>query len=750
MVTSLANEYKDDSQHAQVEVGNLTKMLEEHALATVQKTDLMLREVQWSVRPSDMRLVHGGSGARKRELHALLKSLVENAPEIAVMHVSNAQGSYIYSSLDVVPAINIGDRDYFKRQQNDAAAGLVISPPLISRTTGKWTLVLSRRIDLEDGSFAGIVNVILNLDYFQQFYRTFNLGAHGVVAMYDREYHLSARYPPSEEMMGKVIPIGVKSYIDKGDTFGIYHVTTSLDGVQRQMGFRQVKDLPLYVFAGLGDDDYLARWHQHVWEYSTGALIFGLVVIGFVFRQWRAEEALHDSEIKSRYAEEQINNLAFYDPLTGLPNRRLLHDRLQHALDSSGRSGKEGALLFMDLDNFKNLNDTLGHDIGDLLLQQVAKRVELTVRKGDTVARLGGDEFVVILEGLSEKSIEAAAQTETVGEKIIAAFKQTFQLGMHERHSTPSIGATLFKGQSQTIEEIIKQADIAMYQAKKSGRNMLRFFDPKMQESINTRASLENDLRVALEKLQFQLYYQIQVDGDRHPVGCEALIRWTHPARGIVPPDQFIPLAEETGLILPMGLWVLETACIQLSKWAKTAHMGNLTIAVNVSTHQFYQNDFVEQVIEVLERTGANPQLLKLELTESVLISNIDNIIAKMAALKARGVGFSLDDFGTGYSSLSYLSRLPLDEVKIDRSFVANIESNDNAVAICVAAISLAHSLNLKVVAEGVETDAQCYILSTVHRCDFIQGYLFSKPVPIEGFEALLETGRLLRLNAKT
>jgi len=438
-------------------------------------------------------------------------------------------------------------------------------------------------------------------------------------------------------------------------------------------------------------------------------------------------------------AEEEIRNLAFYDPLTGLPNRRLLQDRLRQALASSGRSGKEGALLFIDLDNFKALNDSLGHDIGDVLLQQVALRLQSCIREGDTVARLGGDEFVVMLEDLSADALESAAQTETVGEKILATLNQPYQLRTHEHHSTPSIGATLFIDQRQPIENLLKQADIAMYQAKKAGRNTLRFFDPQMQDSINARATLEGELRKALERQQFQLYYQVQVDGQNRPVGVEALIRWIHPERGLVSPDQFIPLAEETGLIQPIGNWVLEVACIQLVKWAATKEMAHLSISVNVSAHQFQQDDFSERVIEALERTSANPERLKLELTESMLLSDIDSIIAKMDVLKERGVGFSLDDFGTGYSSLSYLSKLPLDQLKIDRSFVMNLESNDDNVAICAATISLAHSLKLKVVAEGVETETHRYILSSVHHCDILQGYLFGKPVPIDQLEASIK-----------
>ena len=439
-------------------------------------------------------------------------------------------------------------------------------------------------------------------------------------------------------------------------------------------------------------------------------------------------------------AEDEINNLAFYDPLTHLPNRRLLLDRLKQALASSARSSRKGALLFIDLDNFKTLNDTLGHDIGDLLLLQVAKRLEGCVREGDTIARLGGDEFVVTLEDLSIDSLEAAAQTEAVGEKILASLNRPYQLATHEHHNTPSIGATLFSDHQQSIDELMKQADIAMYHAKNAGRNTLRFFDPQMQDTINARAALEDELRKALEGRQFQLYYQIQVDSSYRPLGAEALIRWMHPERGIVPPAQFIPLAEETGLILPIGQWVLEAACAQIKAWQQDALTKDLVLAVNVSAKQFCQADFVSQVQATVQRHAINPKLLKLELTESMLLDNIQNIISNMNVLNEIGIQFSLDDFGTGYSSLQYLKQLPLDQLKIDQSFIRDIATDSSDKAIVRTIIAMAQSLNLSVIAEGVETEEQRQPLLNKN-CTHYQGYLFSRPVPIEQFDLLLKEG---------
>ncbi|MBI4986047.1 MAG: EAL domain-containing protein [Rhodocyclales bacterium] len=436
-------------------------------------------------------------------------------------------------------------------------------------------------------------------------------------------------------------------------------------------------------------------------------------------------------------AEEEIKYLAFYDPLTRLPNRRLLLDRLQQALAASARSERQGALLFIDLDNFKTLNHTRGHDEGDLLLQLVGQRLAACVREGDTVARLGGDEFVVMLENLNQKINEAAAQAETVGEKILEALNQHYLLKGLEYHSTASIGVTLFGDQRGSMEELLKQADLAMYQAKAAGRNALRFFDPEMQAAVTARVALERDLRIAVREEQLVLYYQAQVDAAGCLTGAEVLVRWQHPERGLEFPDAFIPLAEETGLILPLGHWVLEAACAQLAAWAGRPEAAHLTLAVNVSVQQIRQPDFVAQVLAVLARSGADPRRLKLELTESLLMDKVEDTIAKMTALKANGVGFALDDFGTGYSSLSYLKRLPLERLKIDRSFVMDVLTDANDAAIAKTIVALAQSLGLTVIAEGVETAEQRDFLAD-NGCHAYQGYLFSRPLPLEDFEAFL------------
>ena len=448
-----------------------------------------------------------------------------------------------------------------------------------------------------------------------------------------------------------------------------------------------------------------------------------------------------NTDIRERKAtEREIQRLAFYDPLTGLPNRMLLMDRIGQALATAQRRHQGGALLFIDLDNFKTLNDTLGHDQGDLLLQQVAHRLNNCVRSVDTVARLGGDEFVVMLEELSPEPDELALDARAVGEKVLAMLAVPYALKGYQYRSTPSIGIAPFDGDQATVGELLKQADLAMYQAKTAGRNTLRFFDPAMQDVVTARAALEEDFRTALANDEFLLHYQPQVNLAGQCVGVEALVRWAHPQRGLVSPAEFIPLAEETGLILSLGRWVLHTACTQLALWQDDPMLSELTMAVNVSSRQFRHASFVDDVARVLAITGAPSGLLKLELTESLLVEDMETTIATMTALGAYGVGFSLDDFGTGYSSLSYLKRMPLDQLKIDQSFVRDLLTDPNDAAIVDTIIGLSRSLGLEVIAEGVETPEQRDLLARAG-CHLYQGYLFSRPLSTGSLEAFLRPG---------
>jgi diguanylate cyclase (GGDEF)-like protein len=422
------------------------------------------------------------------------------------------------------------------------------------------------------------------------------------------------------------------------------------------------------------------------------------------------------------------------DQLTGLPTRKLLMDRLKQVKGRSARSGNYAGLMLIDLDKFKLLNDTHGHDVGDALLREVAERLTASVREGDTVARLGGDEFVVVVVDIGHNEKDAGGALEVVGTKILALLTQPYHFDHVTHTSTASIGMTLFKGDSTSAEDLLKQADLAMYKSKDSGRNVCRFFDANMEAKVQQRATLERELREAITAGQLQLHYQPHIGPGGDLTGAEALVRWRHPLRGLVPPNDFIPVAEETGLIVPLGQWVLETACRQLAQWASKPQTAELRLAVNVSAREFQQPDFVARVVDVLRQTGANPGRLTLELTESLLVHNVDDVIGKMSELKLEGLSFALDDFGIGYSSLYFLKRLPLDQLKIDRSFVRHVLTDPNDAAIANMIVALGQTLGLEVIAEGVETKEQRDFLAS-KGCHCYQGYFFSRPLPLERFE---------------
>ena len=481
-------------------------------------------------------------------------------------------------------------------------------------------------------------------------------------------------------------------------------------------------------------------WQGEVWSRRRNGEIFPewLTITAVKGEDGRVSHyvgTLTDNTLR-RAEEEKIKHLAFYDSLTQLPNRQLLLNRLQQALAASIRSGREGALLFIDLDNFKALNDTLGHSMGDLLLQQVAQRLNTCIREGDTVARLGGDEFVVMLENLSENVQEAADQIEAVGEKILSTLNINYDLDGHNYHSTPSIGATLFHDHRDSVSELLKSADLAMYHAKAAGRNILRFFDPKMQAAVTARINLETELREGLQKSQFVLHYQAQVDQAGCLVGAEALLRWQHPVRGLLAPMDFLSLAEDTGLIIPIGQWAFEAACQQLADWAVQPDMCHLRLAVNVSPREFRFPGFVSNVLSTLQRVGADPQKLYLEFTENLLSRDLEESAAKMATLKSAGVRLTLDNFGYGISSLSYLKRLPLAQLKIGQPFVDNMLADFADAAIAKSIVVLGESLGLEIIAERLENTAQRHFLNRLG-CVLFQGFLFGRPGPAEALRKM-------------
>ncbi len=492
---------------------------------------------------------------------------------------------------------------------------------------------------------------------------------------------------------------------------------------------------------GLFDVQYRIIRHDGVrWVMTRSQTLFEGE--GDARRPVRTVGALLDITERMR-TEEQVAYLAFYDSLTGLANRRLLHERLERALAVSARNQLYGALLFIDLDHFKTINDTVGHEYGDLLLKEVAYRLHTVLREADTVSRPGGDEFVVILEELDLDRDSAAAHAKAASDKLLNALSERYYLREREYIGSASIGVVLFRGHEDNIDELLKRSDMAMYEAKRAGRGVVRFFDPLMQSVFERRAKVETEIRKAIELSQLALYYQARVGRDGQTLGAEALLRWCHPERGLVLPGEFIPVCEETGLILPIGEWVLEAACAQLRTWESNPDTRTLKLSVNISAKQFRQDDFVDKVVRALAKAGVDPSRLELELTESMFLENIGQSIAKMRRLRDLGVLFALDDFGTGYSSLSYLKKLPLSQIKIDRSFVRDITHDKNDEIIVQTIIKMGQTLGLEVIAEGVETNEQRRLLEQ-YGCENFQGYLFGKPVPVEEFELSLSTADCL------
>ncbi|MGM0983012.1 MAG: bifunctional diguanylate cyclase/phosphodiesterase [Pseudomonadota bacterium] len=539
-----------------------------------------------------------------------------------------------------------------------------------------------------------------------------------------------------ETHMGMVITDDQARILKVNDTFT--HIT----------GYSEAEVLgrnPSLLSSGRHDEDF----YRHLWKCvnengSWQGEIWNRRRSGEVYPEWLTISAVHDEAGKLTHyvatfsditqhkaAEAEIHQLAFYDPLTGLPNRRLMLDRLEGALKDSYRSNQFGALLYLDLDNFKQVNDTLGYHAGDQLLQQIASQLGGSLRASDTLARLDGDEFAVLLHDLGRNTERVATLVERIAHKLLGTLRVPFSLAGSSVTMTGSIGITLYRDHATTLDEILQQADMALFQAKQAGRDTLRFFDPAMQAQIHARVRLEAGLRQALTNNEFLLYYQPQVDANRNMIGVEALLRWQHPERGLVSPGEFIPLAEENRLIVPIGGWVLETACRQLAAWAENPATADLTVSVNVSPQQFHETDFVARVLATLELTGARPEKLKLEVTESLFVDDRDEARETMRLLREHGVTFSLDDFGTGYSSLSYLRRLPLDQLKIDQSFVHDLLQDEASAAIVASIIALSHSLQLDVIAEGVETEDQLAWLMA-HGCRAFQGYLFGWPEPVE------------------
>jgi diguanylate cyclase (GGDEF)-like protein len=643
----------------------------------------------------------------------------------------DAQSNVLASSdLDGVASLSL-PAHFIDRILSSQVSSLVISPPVRQSSTAEHGLLLARHLKLADGTRV----VALAEVFLTHFNNIMVQGADisGLEVTLERTNgQLLAGLPAQDKLLGSLLPEALPLGLTQSQLR-----PARLTGQPAIVSAQPILYDSIVIAASIPIEAALSQWRVERNFILWAALVFALMVLAaggasiwYLARMAQARQSIQDSKV-------EIEHLAFYDHLTGLPNRFLLMERLGHALATSKRKKRYGVLLFLDLDNFKNLNDTQGHDVGDLLLKQVAQRLTSHVRGHDTVARLGGDEFVILLEDLAASPMEAAELAKHIGENLITALNKPYVFAGQNHKSSASVGAALFGADSTSAADLLKQADIAMYRVKDRGRNDLCFFDPKMQIDITAHAALEADLQNAVLQHQFVLYYQPQVAQNGSVLGAEVLIRWQHPTRGMVPPFEFIPVAEESDVINDIGLWVLQTACQQLRLWQSNAATADLQLAVNVSARQFRQHDFVAQVQSVITATNINPFGLKLELTESLVLDNINDTIAKMTALKTLGVRFSMDDFGTGQSSLSYLTRLPLDQLKIDQSFVRNIGIKPSDGMIVQTIIGMAGNLGLEVIAEGVETPAQQAYLAA-YGCALYQGYLFGRPSPLAGFEALL------------
>ena len=849
--------YQSKQQHefqAVITTENLARSLAINVSGILDKVDIGLLAVASEV---EQQMAAGGvNGAL---LDGYLTQQQAQIRDCEGLWVSDEKGDIPWGTVMTPGKItNITDREYFQRLQENSQLGMVVSKPVIGRRTKAWSVLLSRRINHPDGSFAGVaLGSLRMMEYFTAMFSSFDVGKQGIIALRDDQMALIVRHPKAENESGAVgarlVSAKATEMLRAFPNSGSYTAVAPVDGIERIYSYRKIANYPLYIFVAKSTHDFLAPWRKEVFRTLLLVVIFTLAILVYtrtsyrretesrkakkmelfrtVFRTspdsqvitrledgrllevndgftpvfgwtredtvgktvididiWRYPEerrtsvrilqqngyfidreaefvskdgrtwpglvsahviTLNDTlciqaivrDISDRKADEQqIQRLSFSDQLTGLPNRRLFTNRLEQALISSARHQWVGALMFVDLDDFKSINETLGHGRGDLFLSEIAQRLRRCVQEGDTVARFGGDKFALILESLSTNPQEAASHAETVGEKTLRELAQPYELYSSTLHRTCSIGITLFGEQTEDASEPLKRAELAMYQAKACGRNVLRFFDPQMQAVVSARIAMEEGLREAIKQRRIVLHYQPQVTEEGRVTGVEALVRWKDPRGGLIFPAEFIQLAEASGLIFPLGQQVLEMACHQLAVWANRTGFSHLSIAVNVSTRQFNQDGFVEEIRSVLKRYSANPHRLKLEITESMLASNVEDVIAKMNALKTIGVGFSLDDFGTGYSSLSYLKRLPLDQLKIDQGFVRDILVDPNDAAIAKTVVALANSMNLSVIAEGVETQAQRDMLAALG-CRNYQGYFFGRPMGIDALEDYIEGG---------
>jgi diguanylate cyclase (GGDEF)-like protein len=660
-------------------------------------------------------------------------------PGVAHATISNPDGMRRSTTTEPHPGVEYrGNRPHFRVHLDGKFHGLYIGQAAVGQSSKVPILPISRRVDAEDGTFLGVVVMLITPRALTTLHKSIDLGPNGVMTLSGLDNIVLARFsaesPDGTARIGGFTGGGLRPAVFGENAEGSFTRASVLDGITRLFTYGRVGSYPLVVTVGLELDRELAGWRSYaamIVAMALGAtLLLGGLAANLIHQIFRDERA-------ARATTLAITHSAEHDFLTGLPNRLLLQDRVGQAIALAQRRGNKVAVLFLDLDGFKRINDSLGHPVGDKLLQSIAKRLVACVRGADTVSRQGGDEFVALLS-----EVQRPEDAAVLARKMLETVAQAHTIDQHELHVTTSIGVSIYPEDGLDAATLIKNADTAMYEGKENGRHIYKFFTPAMNLRATERQIIEEGLRRALERREFVLYYQPKINLTTGAItGAEALLRWTHPTRGEVPPAEFIPVAEDCGLILPIGNWVLREACEQAQAWAD-AGLPATTMAVNVSVMEFRDANFLEGVFAVLRETGLDPRVLELELTESVLMTRVDSAAAILQTLREQGVQVAIDDFGAGYSSLSYLLKFPVDAIKIDQSFVRQIGIAGGDAPIVTALIGMARSLGLRVVAEGVETAEELAFLRA-DQCDEAQGYYFSRPVPADQFARLLRCGIL-------
>ena len=759
---------------------NLSLILAEQAERTFQSVDLVVTSVAAGMAAEGVtdaasfdRIMVG------RDVHLLLREKISGTPQLDAINVTSRDGQMInFSRYWPVPKIDVTDRDYYQAMTADPTLKTYVSQPAQNRATGAWTIFLVHRVDGAKGELIGFVVGGISLKYFEDFYQAISTDKGTSIALQKMSGHMLVRFPPTDTV-GKVFSNSERLMPD--GVSGTLRELSPIDGQMRIKAAHGLANYPVFALATKTEKAALANWRTMARLMSLGALgcAMAIAAAGFAFgRQWLHKMRLADSQAELGRHEERaaamraaaevaqaaalrVAYAAEHDFLTGLPNRMLLTDRVGQAIALAQRHKKHVAVLFLDLDGFKHINDSLGHGVGDKLLQSIARRLAACVRSSDTVCRQGGDEFVVLLTEVEQSEdaaiaagriVRAVSGSHSIDQndvhvdvavaagRMLQAVAEPHSIDRHELYVTASIGVSVYPEDGLDAETLIKNADTAMYQAKESGRQSYRFFEPEMNVRAVERQSIEEDLRRALERQEFLLHYQPIIDLRTGAItGAEALIRWMHPTRGMIPPLQFIPVAEDCALIVPIDAWVLREACAQARAWLD-AGLPPITMAVNASAIELRSGAFLEKLFTTLHETGLEPTSLVLEVTESVLMKHAEAATSILRALREKGVKVAIDDFGTGYSSLGYLRKFPLDGLKIDQSFVRQIDTAGEDTAIVSAVIGMAQSLKLRVIAEGVETLEELEFLRA-HKCDAAQGYYFSRPVVAQEFERLLKTG---------